>query len=336
MIQYLVYPVTGALPAETTNTEAQLNEICGAANVSPVRHLNGQSTEIFDYWTVTVLQNSDLAERIRNLDGIDRVEQATTPEALTADSEHHKLVRRDVQRYIAIAKTNSDLQETEKFLKSKLQKGSSLLDVKANNKTIGWHGFMLDHEAFLEVKNYEGIEAIEIDGKLVDFYPPAGGDRADPAQPISGVERRSEEHDNTQSSASGVLPSQIEHPDLSRRDIGKYAVVATNISDLKAVEDFLRSKVQSGTEFRPFPQNNNDIAVWYSVMLDKEAKTEVEKFEGIHSVEVGEQGVFFRVLPLSHDADEAQTKHKSLLSRDIQWTKQSNADKALVMDSQYE
>jgi hypothetical protein len=169
MIQYLVYPVTGALPAENTNTEAQLNELCGAANVSPVRHLDDQSTEIFDYWTVAVLQNSDLAERIRNLDGIDRIEQAATPEALTADSEHHKLVRRDVQRYIAIAKTNSDLQETEKFLKSKLQKDSSLLDFRANNKTIGWHGFMLDHEAFLEVKKYEGIEAIEIDGKLVEF-----------------------------------------------------------------------------------------------------------------------------------------------------------------------
>jgi|TARA_R110002003_G_scaffold391_5_gene19466 hypothetical protein len=169
MIQYLVYPVTGALPTETTNTEAQLTELCGAANVSPVRHLDDQSTEIFDYWTVTVLQNSDLAERIRNLDGIDHIEQAATPEALAADSELHELVRRDIQRYVALAKANSDLQETERFLKSKMQKDSNFFYFKADNKTIGWYGFMLDQDAFSEVKKYEGIKVIRVEGKMVEF-----------------------------------------------------------------------------------------------------------------------------------------------------------------------
>jgi hypothetical protein len=458
MIQYLVYPVTGALPAENTDTETRLNELCGAANVSPVRPRDEQLGESTAYWNVTLSRDSDMITKINDLIGVGFVRQAKSPNAPTAQHEHrglvrrdvqsymarakntsdvqetekflkskvqkgtsllhHRndgkvtgwyglmlddqaksevekyegiesimiegkleqffppssvdrddparptseieqrseehgstqpaislspsqneypdLVRRDVQRYVALAKTNSDMQETERFLKSKMEKDSTLLYFEADNKTIGWYGLMLDHEAFLEVKEYEGIEAIRIDGKMVEFYPPASGDQADPAQPISGVEQRSGKHDYTESSASGFSPSQIEHPDLSRRDVREYIVLATNISSLQTVEDFLKSKVQKGTVFRGFLRNNNDVAVWHSVALDDEAKAAVEKYEGVQSVRVPDQGEFFGALPFPHNKYERQAEHGRLLPRDTQWAKQTNADKALVMDSQYE
>jgi hypothetical protein len=92
---------------------------------------------------------------------------------------------------MARAKNTSDVQETETFLESKIQKGTSLLHHRNDGKVTGWHGLMLDDQAKSEVEKYEGIESIMREGKLVAFRALPDGDQScDPYEAHGTLSRR--------------------------------------------------------------------------------------------------------------------------------------------------
>jgi hypothetical protein len=70
------------------------------------------------------------------------------------------------------------------------------------------------------------------------------------------------------------------------RETGTYLAYAKEDSDTKKTDEFLQLKVQHGEPFYALPvfDNDEDIAAWFSLHLDPEAKAEVEKYEGIREV----------------------------------------------------
>lgn len=131
-------------------------------------------------------------------------------------------------------------------------------------------------------------------------------------------------------------------PLLRRNDVGIYRALANQSVDIRKTEDFLKSKIQSGTTLYQ-AWGGDDIVGWRNLFLDVEAKKAVEEHEGIEAVIVGgEKTVAFGVLPatdpmrLFNSTDKDDRKSATLSRRaDATWIKQYDADNALFQDSAY-
>ncbi|KAJ4369257.1 hypothetical protein N0V83_006342, partial [Neocucurbitaria cava] len=131
---------------------------------------------------------------------------------------------------------------------------------------------------------------------------------------------------------------------LSRRNNGIYTVFAkkpNGSTDTKATEEFLRSKIQPGTNIYHFSNENGDITAWWGLRLDPDAKAAVENHEGVGKVSDDPGTNYARALPPSDEkyilSSLAQTDKRTLLdARSGKWEKQEAADDALVMVSQFE
>lgn len=127
---------------------------------------------------------------------------------------------------------------------------------------------------------------------------------------------------------------------LMRRDNIWYSCLA-NGTEIEKTEEYLKSKVQQGSEVLRLTIRGKIIG-WYRLFLDDNAKREVEAYEGIRFLKDNVQKVEeFRAvtkedrlhpLPKSHESPQISRDRNR---RSGTWEKQQNADKALVMDSQY-
>jgi hypothetical protein len=73
-----------------------------------------------------------------------------------------QLARRDVRLYTAVAKKSTNVEDLEKFVKSKSQPGpqGTINPLTLNGKTFGWANLALDDAAKEEIANHEGVLAI--------------------------------------------------------------------------------------------------------------------------------------------------------------------------------
>ena len=67
-----------------------------------------------------------------------------------------------------------------------------------------------------------------------------------------------------------------------RQDIQKHISSAAESVNTEVTEEFLRSRIQSGTEFRRFLDDGGTTGLgWGDLALDEEAASAVEEHEGI-------------------------------------------------------
>ncbi|KAF2850303.1 hypothetical protein T440DRAFT_518402 [Plenodomus tracheiphilus IPT5] len=130
---------------------------------------------------------------------------------------------------------------------------------------------------------------------------------------------------------------------IQRRDALEYDVMANTSIDWQKTEEFLKTKVKPDTAFVQFKDFEDDSKVfgWYPLVLDDAAKAEVEKYEGVASVEISKNLTTFRAISASglsqssQDAFRMRARSSKLLTRAGDWVKQEHADDALKMASQY-
>jgi hypothetical protein len=86
---------------------------------------------------------------------------------------------------------------------------------------------------------------------------------------------------------------------------------------------------------------DHKIMGWGNATLTPDAKTEVEKYEGVRRIMEEPPLYMNRALAPRHHSQKPRgntkitARHQSLTKRDIIWKEQGYADEALVMDSQY-
>ncbi|KAH7075138.1 hypothetical protein FB567DRAFT_597071 [Paraphoma chrysanthemicola] len=259
-------------------------------------------------------------------DKADHLPVSARREEAEATTNHPSLVSGDFKSYLVIL-NGTDTEPLQKFLESKKQSGTKFYPFKIDNKVVGWYGIWLDEAAKKEVESRKDVAQMKLDEIKTYFGESSGKEQA---------KQQPEPPESTTTLGSDSADPQNGHSDLSRRDAQYYTVAAQNVTDLKAIEDFLNSKAQvNPLNIRPFYSNSNEFAVWAGVLLDDNAKAEVEKHEGITIVRPEAKAFYFRALSFSPRAPTQIAGFQSLHSRATGWTKQSNADKALVMDSQY-
>ncbi|CAN9415232.1 unnamed protein product [Alternaria alternata] len=131
---------------------------------------------------------------------------------------------------------------------------------------------------------------------------------------------------------------------LSRRDEQVHYIVFPKLpdgsTDTNATEEFLRSKIPSGSEIYHF-SDNGQITAWWGLSLDDDAKKAVENHEGVEKV-IEDPGLnYSRALPRSDEKDTLRTpistaRSSALDARSGMWEKQEAADDSLVYVSQFE
>jgi hypothetical protein len=166
-------------------------------------------------------------------------------------------VYRDTQFYRALPADGTNVTTTEEFLRSKVKNPNDILHHSWDDEITGWYNLELDSETKKEVEAYEGIKAMRVRAKLEQFTAPAK-DIPQPGEKRTG---------------------------LALRDIQWYNASVAKESDVQKTKDFLKSKVQNGTQV--FTQEwNGIISGWFNLALDAEAKKEVEEYEGIEHVSI--------------------------------------------------
>jgi hypothetical protein len=77
-----------------------------------------------------------------------------------------KLTVRELPRYVAFATKNetaTDQQETEAFIKSKIEPGTNIFHVRYNNYIRAWYGLQLSPEAKTALENHKGVDRVRED-----------------------------------------------------------------------------------------------------------------------------------------------------------------------------
>lgn len=309
MVHYTVYPVNPSQIVQTTKTEAVLKGLYGESNVIPISHNGDQQGQVTDYWRVTSMDSSDLTTAIKNLEGVGVVKKDDSPETHTVHREEDD---DDGPTFVVMANTSVKWQETEEFLKSKVRNGIKFFPIPdwyGKNEVSGWFHVALDPDAKAAVEQYEGVLDVSTTTFIQD---------------------------------SKARDKSIE---LSRRDKGKTFVVIANASvPWQKTEEFLRSKIRAGTEIFPMKDwtDKSQVYGWFPAALDPDAKAAVEQYEGVKRVKPSTFMQDFRAIPASDRPNpsqnryQVQNKRTKLSTRDGKWEKQEQADKALVMDSQFE
>jgi hypothetical protein len=228
-------------------------------------------------------------EELIPLAGMATNEASMATDRPQSETKRSGIVRRDTQIYEVLAADDTNVTTTEEFLRSKVKNPDRILYHSwGDEPPHGWYNLELDPEAKKEVEAYKGIKAIRGREELEDFTAPA----------------------------KDIPPSEPEHTELTTRDIKWYTVMATNDSDVKKTEDFLKSKVQSGTEI--FQHSwGGVVSGWFNAALDADAKKEVEGHEGVKRVKMMREFEFFDQ-PSIEKESQPEPEHKELLRRDVE------------------
>jgi len=190
---YIVYPINPTQTVETSKTEAALKELPDVASVTPNQHNDNEQPHVIDSWSVTTKHSTDITAVLSALEGVHLVEHQEPFTDPAREPEHPDVVRRDeFQRYVAMAKNDTDTQKTEDFLKSKVQSGTEFYPFELKGRTVGWYGVMLNSGAKDEVQKYDGVKILKLDEKKVLFRAlPAPGWSQNPPHTGRPLEQRS-------------------------------------------------------------------------------------------------------------------------------------------------
>jgi hypothetical protein len=214
--------------------------------------------------------------------------------------------------YVVTPVDSSDALKTEALLKDRYG-DSSVTRNRKDDTNISWSITSSDGELAAAIGALEGVRTVEKQDK-------------------------------------GSLPTDNVQPMQPRKDEPKpqeeitFIAMANKAVNTQETEDFLKSKVRNGKRFYQLKDHKDRSVVgWYSLYLDEDAKKAVEGHGGIRHMRRERKIVEFRALDV-HQESYTNTytergnieKSKVLLPRSDGWVKQVNAEKALVMDSQFE
>jgi hypothetical protein len=171
------YTIASVDSANTANIESRLNQYHGDSNIVT----NRQDGRIVS-WTFTS-SNQDVVSFFESIEGVQSVYTHSAPERTPRDelatpdqsesletSTHEaiqnsrELSRRDTQLYNALAVEGSDFNETEAFLRTKVQEPDKIQQhkLRGSKEVTGWWWLVLDADAVEEVKKHKGIVDLEV------------------------------------------------------------------------------------------------------------------------------------------------------------------------------
>ncbi|KAF1850516.1 uncharacterized protein K460DRAFT_350568 [Cucurbitaria berberidis CBS 394.84] len=154
-VRYSVYPTESTNTNQTTETEGQLQTICGNQNVVTVKQ-----DRVIDSCTSTAKDESDPIQVIADLKGVSHVTQQDLTESQSDTVEHRKLAVRNFPHHSAFAKNVTNTEMTEEFLQSQTESGSRIFQYKEDGVIVAWYGLSLSPEAKEVVEKYDGIEEL--------------------------------------------------------------------------------------------------------------------------------------------------------------------------------
>jgi septum formation inhibitor MinC len=196
-----------------------------------------------------------------------------------AGVSHVRRSRPNNGMYTVYPKASSDTKTTEEFLRSKVQSGTHIYHFSNRDGIItAWWGLHIDLDAKVAIQNHEGVWDVE-DGIYSDDNLPSctkksnANDAVGDTEPLESV-HLVQPNDTTQTHAN------VPRRQLKRRDKGVYTVFPKQFSDTEATEEFIKSKVRSGTQVY---NSSNDIGIiaWWGLHLDAEAKAAVQNHVGV-------------------------------------------------------
>jgi hypothetical protein len=242
------------------------------------------------------------------------------------------LPKRSTQIYNALAVHGSDVKEVEAFLRTKVGIPSRILQHKTSDEEVtGWSWLVLAAGALEEVEAHKGIGDVEL-MKIGEFFGSPVSNSS--FQPL-GVVDPGESH---------PTPQPPLHARSSPDDL-PYRAFANKSSDAKETDIFLRSKVVPPFVPERFTDKDGNIVGWYNLVLDDAAAKEVSEYKGIRSdtFKRSKRNIPFRALETLRLSEKRRSDGYELaegiggiLPRATEWEKQAGADKALIMDSQYQ
>ncbi|KAF2821808.1 hypothetical protein CC86DRAFT_100900 [Ophiobolus disseminans] len=292
-------------------------------------------------------EQRDLASSPNTKDGVLAIEHEGPSKSPTEEMSRPEVTRRDdFNPYVAMAKDGTDAQKTEEFLRTKVQSGVEFYPYTIEDRVVGWYGLRLTAGAKEEIEKYEDIKVVKLDERA--FF-------------------------EAESEPEKTPTIETRDPHLLPRDIESCSCFVKNTSDIHEVEEFLKSKIQSGSKYYTHKRRGKIFGFW-SLALDSEAQKIVSEYKGIEGFKVGEQ-ILTQYLALrggevsdfpytfgnkhlkSHNMPEQRDVHGGGLSRDESsldlpstgrgrlhknlqaragdWVKQTTDDKVMKMISQY-
>jgi hypothetical protein len=103
-------------------------------------------------------ERDDLQAGIQKLDGVLRVVRESKNRVWSTAKRSGLARREDVRKYMIGAKEGVDTQETEDFLKSQIEAGTSFTRFKRNDNIVrGWGMLALNSDAKQVVQDYKGV-----------------------------------------------------------------------------------------------------------------------------------------------------------------------------------
>jgi hypothetical protein len=169
VIYYTVIPVDPTQAVETTRTEAALKDLCGEAKVTPIRSDGDESGTVVESWNVSSMDGIDLTATIEAINGVSSVEYNDPSHPSATSSDRFALApREDVKTYGAVT-NETNVQEIEDFLNSKIESGTKLYRYELDGQFLGWYNLVLTSEAAEAVKGHKGIKGVMEEEALVQF-----------------------------------------------------------------------------------------------------------------------------------------------------------------------
>lgn len=241
-----------------------------------------------------------------------------------------------ITTYTVTAVNRANTYETETLLKGTYGE-SNVVTERYNGIFMAWKVTSSDGQLAGDIEALSGVQKVESD------RVPHDQDRK--GAPPSEVENNA--HLPRSTVQQGDLSSQSAREELDRRDgeFERYQAFANETVDIGKTEEFLKTKVQKGRTVQPMLRwRDKKLIGWTNIVLDAAALKEVQDHEGIESITMEQKIAPFRATPpyKAHQSQEDTTMTTGLLGkmwklvrRGLKWVKQSKADKALVMNSQY-
>jgi hypothetical protein len=141
------------------------------------------------------------------------------------------------------------------------------------------------------------------------------------------------------SAANDRPQSGTKRSNIVAQDTEYYGASAADNTKVTETEEFLRSKVKNPNGILHHSWESV-VHGWYNLELDPETKKEVEAHEGIKTMRIPKILAEFIAPPATYWSQRrtttAQKGENTLDQRANAWRLQKGADRALVMDSQYQ
>jgi hypothetical protein len=132
---------------------------------------------------------------------------------------------RSGQTFRCLAKVGSDIQKTEAFLKSKVEKNNPYYHFMDAGEVIGWWGLVLDDDAKDAVEAYEDITSFRVGVKMVDYDALTTHDRPPELKSAEDTHQDDIDKITTDTIATATIPT------LQARDLKLHHATTKDSSD---------------------------------------------------------------------------------------------------------